>query len=169
MCSGLYSLFLFITITLKYICFISAVASAEQNNACNDKNGLILHSTTGYLSNSLSSEKGWGSLQCPWLITAQQGQKVDISIIDFNPNQKQTCQKVGYVFDVDLKRNITMCKPNERNGYVHTSSGKSVKIQIYSHIMESDSFLIHYKGKFTKSKFIKIVFSDNELFVILIF
>ena len=126
---------------------------AEPQNAgsCRKDGHSVLSANEGYISTKIAAEEGWGSLACPWRLDAQQGQQVDISVIDFNPSDKQNCEPIGYIYDVDSKKNITMCKSNQRNSVIHKSSGKSVMIQLTANGLASDEtaegILVFYKSK----------------------
>ena len=90
-------------------------------------------------------------MTCPWKISAQQGQKVDISIIDFNPNAaSQSCETLGYITEPSEKRNETICKPSQRDQHLYSSKSSSVVIQLYPNDKETSSkgYILHYKGKY---------------------
>ena len=117
---------------------------------CDASKVIELHSSEGYIS-SQKKDSTIDSFNCPWLIKAQQGQQVDISMVDFNPSKEQNCVIVGYLFDEDSKQNITICKPRQRDTHLHLSRGKSIKIQIVTDTnlnKRHGMFLINYKGKY---------------------
>ena len=39
---------------------------------------------SGYLSSQAASEHGPGTPNCPWLIKAQPGQKINVTLLDFS-------------------------------------------------------------------------------------
>ena len=41
-------------------------------------------SSEGYLSSMVAAQNGYGSVDCPWIITAQEGQRIDITLLDFS-------------------------------------------------------------------------------------
>ena len=41
----------------------------------------------GYLSSLVAAQSGYGSVDCPWTITAQEGQRINITLLDFSPKE----------------------------------------------------------------------------------
>ncbi len=40
-------------------------------------------SQTGYLSSDITSDRGFGSDSCPWVIRVDAGQRINITLLDF--------------------------------------------------------------------------------------
>ena len=61
----------------------------------------------GYISANIAKETGEGSLDCPWTLTGQRGQQINISLIDFHPDRELTgCTAVAYIVDGRSKDKI---------------------------------------------------------------
>ncbi len=43
-------------------------------------------SSVGYISSAWTAQTGAGSDQCPWIITAEEGQRLNITLLDFTPS-----------------------------------------------------------------------------------
>ena len=67
----------------KYIKKYVAVAEHE-NSCCQFRNErAIVPVGSGYLANSITLDTGCGSVDCPWLLQASEGQRINLSIYDF--------------------------------------------------------------------------------------
>jgi hypothetical protein len=66
---------------------VCAVVTARVNcttgGGSNGVRPVATNVTSGYLSSAVASVTGWGSRQCPWLVTATPGKGVQLSLIDF--------------------------------------------------------------------------------------
>ena len=105
----------------------------------------------GYISSTFltSPESAIDDISCIWLLKAQQGQVINITLIDFNPSDKQqSCHALGYVKDLLSGREIIICQTLRRENHVWTSSGSELEIQIgtVDTLNDKDSFILHYKG-----------------------
>ena len=69
-------------IDVKFLCFpVSVEAAAGQS--CQSSSFVLPSASSGYLSNYVTIETGKGSADCPWMIQARQGQRINITLIDF--------------------------------------------------------------------------------------
>ena len=113
---------------------------------CQPGTVINLPDAEGYLSGKTSLV----SQTCTWEINAQQGQKVDISIIDFEPKPSgQPCNSLGYIADNEANKNVTMCKPSQRAQHVYASKGRNIQMFLNSHAQGEDveGYVLHYKGR----------------------
>ncbi len=110
--------------------------------------------------------KATPSVPCTWNIEAQTGQRINITMINFNYKGIKgyrygyrrrghtgiTCTDVATVIDGDTEKNIRLCEDQPRQTQVYLSSGDTVKLQIIQRSATSKSqalaglFLLHYKG-----------------------
>ena len=104
----------------------------------------------GYISPKAARESNAGSLTCPWQLVAQQGQRINVSIIDFNPvTDAINCIPIAYITDIKSRENRTVCKSNERNQHAYLSTNNTMQIQILTtseSVDYQEEFLLHYKG-----------------------
>ena len=128
-----------------------SVVKPPSDDICTHDDYVSLPKPEGYLSAKQAKETGAGSLACPWQLAAQQGQRINISIIDFNPITDVTnCVPIAFITDIKSRENRTVCKPNERSQHVFSSKGNSVQIQIITSTtgtLNAEEFLLHYRGK----------------------
>ena len=106
------------------------------------------------------------SVPCTWIIEAQTGQRINITMINFNYKGLKgyrygyrrrghtgiTCTDVATITDEDIEKNIRLCEDQPRQTQVYLSSSDTVKLQIIQRAATSKSqalaglFLLHYKG-----------------------
>ena len=128
------------------------VIAMTAQGKCITENPISLQDNEGYISGSSISNPNHRSSHCIMEIAAQQGQNVDVSIIDFQPlSSSQTCSQLGYVIDTEANKNISICKPHQRSAHIYQSKGRKVQIQLNSNDKQPDrtkeEYVIHYKGK----------------------
>ena len=109
-----------------------------------------------------------GSRSHPWLLEAQTGQHVNISLLDFSGHGQQTqldtrglvsddCSpahvQYGYIVDKTIKKNVSICSTaaKQRHKYVYQSVGNVVEIVIPHHQLTEDgnyspNFLLAFEG-----------------------
>ena len=92
------------------------------------------------------TEADRGKETCPWLIRAQPGQTINITLIDFQAQPKsQQCIALGYIKDESNDQEKMICKSSKREQHFYESAGPSLQIHVGSG--NSDHrFLLHYKG-----------------------
>ena len=114
-----------------------------------------------------------GSRSHPWLLEAQTGQQVNISLLDFSGHGQQTqvdtrglvideCGsghvQYGYVVDKSSKNNVSVCSTavQQRHKHVYISSGNSVEIFLPQKIItatEDDETPVNYLLAFEGDSF----------------
>ena len=111
-----------------------------------------IRNAAGYISSSMAAtDIGWGSSKCPWLITALPGQRINITMIDFQPlaSSQRNCQQLGSIKDLRNEHEITICKDVKRMQHLYTSSGAQVEIRIDKFLEADKLILVYYNGKFS--------------------
>ena len=133
-----------------YCCFnvlhsFRTVDKPQHLEPCTYARQISLQSPAGYISNALAaSHDGWGSYQCPWILTALPGQVINITIIDFHPSSTQSgCEELGYITDRDNGHEVTICKSSRREQHLFTSTGLKVEIKLQNN---GQQFLLQYTG-----------------------
>jgi len=124
-------------------------------------------------SSSPNSDSGRQRVRCgsrshPWLLEAQTGQQVNISLLDFSGHGQRTqldtrglvsddCSpahvQYGYIVDKNNKNNVSICSnaAQQRHKHVYQSTGNVVEIVLLSgQLMEngSNGFLLAVEGAF---------------------
>lgn len=143
------------------MCSIVAVRSGNRRG-CQHKKHVAVPATSGYLASVTASEYGYGSPRCPWLISAQPGQRINITLHNFaRYHSKNTgmasdqirpdaCYEFASVKEGKPHKNIVGCVGENRQTHVYTSSGNSVEINVLDRIISSEAvqFMIEYSGEY---------------------
>ena len=117
----------------------------------------------GYLASIVTAQSGRGSTDCPWILTVERGQKLNITLLDFTkhptPNgsvstRGQTdsdtlCYKYATIREPQTSRETVVCGGEERERVVYISVTNKVQVEIAKYISpKKDShFLLKYKGE----------------------
>ena len=56
---------------------------AGSRSQCNSKRRLELTQPEGTIASQAAEERGFGTRRCPWVIKAQPGQRINITLLDF--------------------------------------------------------------------------------------
>ena len=63
---------------------------SRENEACQDGQTFPLSKPDGYISSHITWDSGAGSTLCPWRLEAEQGQVVNVTLINFLHNNDLT-------------------------------------------------------------------------------
>jgi len=121
-------------------------------------------------SSSENSDSGRQRVRCgsrshPWLLEAQTGQKVNISLLDFSGHGQRTqldtrrlvsddCSpayvQYGYIVDKSNKNNVSICSTaaQRRQKHVYQSNENMVEIVLGKLMTNDSSFLLAVEGSF---------------------
>jgi len=119
-------------------------------------------------SSSENSDSGRQRVRCgsrshPWLLEAQTGQQVNISLLDFSGHGRRTqldtrddCHpahvQYGYIVDKTNKNNVSICSTDaqQRHKYLYQSAGNLVEVVLmHAELATSDNgFLLAVQGVF---------------------
>jgi len=109
-----------------------------------------------------------GSRSHPWLLEAQTGQQVNISLLDFSGHGQRTqldkrglvsddCGpahvQYGYIVDKTNKKNVSVCSTaaQQRHKHVYQSAGNVVEVILTRQVIEDENilpnFLLAVQGK----------------------
>ena len=71
---------------LEYIKLNGQILSAVscEKSMCQTSDYLRVTSAGGFLSSDVTQKSGCGSSSCPWVLEAQPGQQINISLLDFS-------------------------------------------------------------------------------------
>ncbi len=116
-------------------------------------------------TSSSSSSSGAG---CSWVIAAQSGQRINLTMINFDykgvtghrrgyrrrGHTGVSCTDVAMVTDAETKQNIRLCEDQPRETQAYLSTADTIELQIYNRALPSSKtqsknglFLLQYKGK----------------------
>ena len=127
----------------------------------------------GYILSSVTAKTGLGSRNCPWLIKAKPGQRINVTVYDFSSRSRTddvakksliqgtaskaicpvyaTLSEGGKMFGgvLDTTR-IGICGSEKRRRWVYTSRGSSLSVKMVN--MSADSakninFMLKYEGE----------------------
>ncbi len=136
------------------------------------ENGMIeVTAEEGYIaggSDVIVEDLTTPSMPCTWILQAQPGQRINITMINFSYKGLKgyrygyrrhghsgiTCTDVAMVTDGDTEQYIRLCEDQPRQTQVYLSSSDTIKLQMIHRSASSKlqtldgPFLLHYKGKF---------------------
>ena len=135
-----------------YFCSVS-VEKLPEITGCSDGGSMDITGTEGYISRALSTaESGRGSPECPWILSALPGQRINITMIDFQPRDSSTCHYLGHMKDLHTNQDKRICKSSTRERHLYVSTGTEIQVQLKTLASdESEDFLLYYKGKSGKT------------------
>lgn len=113
----------------------------------------------GYIASVVTRETGSGSIKCPWIVRVAPGQRVNVTLFDFDVTptavRGDTCHVYAIIRDVPSAAavsEVTVCGGGDRRvKSVFLSETNSVEIEIVARGADTahDSmpyFLLHYTG-----------------------
>ena len=129
---------------------------------CETSDYLKVSPSSGYLSSQVTWESGCGTARCPWVIQAQPGQRINITLMDFSGGQSQlnsgaAARKVCYRYATlkessSTTRDVTLCPGEDRNeaNHVYLSESNFLSVTLYTAEKEDELFYyaIKYEGMF---------------------
>jgi len=153
-------------IAIMWTCFVAVV---EEDRSCHIsvQVGSRLHiAGKPRIDHSVNSAR-CGSRSRPWLLEAQTGQQVNISLLDFIGHGRRTqldthddCSpahvQYGYIVDKTNKNNVSICSTDaqQRHKHLYQSTGNLVEIVLNPHQTANEdgdtpqNFLLAFEGKF---------------------
>lgn len=155
-----------------FICFIFDISVAKSSiEDCSHKPGhRHLVAGEGYLAGTVLQEPALTAalnVACPWKITAQPGQSINISLVNFNATRtapyssyghgsntavgsthRGPCLDVATVMDGDSEESIQLCRHQQRETTVFVSRTHDITVHLpqTSQPHGTGLFLLRYKG-----------------------
>jgi hypothetical protein len=107
----------------------------------------ITWSRRGFLSSLVTGEQGVGGVTCPWLISMQPGQRVNLTLVDFGIASRYErgatdCQIYAVIRDMTSHGEMTVCGGFRRERPVYVSEGSDVQVKL--HTYGDDANTVHY-------------------------
>ena len=142
-----------------YVYFVVTTASED---LCRSSTFVKIVSNRGYLASSVSMETGCGSAASPWIIEAELGQRINLTLLDFtafsirlsSPYEiPETTASLGVCHDLLVIRDgtndvrISNCEVRPRVSAVYTSTTNAIEVQILAHRGFGTQFLVQYEGE----------------------
>ena len=123
-------------------------------------------SASGYLASITTQEHGFGATNCPWVITARPGQKINVTLYDFADYASITttpesglgvledtkyCREYAMIKEGSSMKNVVACNQEDRRQRVYTSTTHQVAVNIRDLVLDatpSVHFLLRYEGEY---------------------
>ena len=122
------------------------------NSECSSNGATRIVGTEGYLSSYVARTKACGLARNPWIISANPGQTIQLELIDFSTNSKNSnlisCHSIyGFILEMALGINHTICGGHHREMALYTSKTNSIQVQLIKRERDnSGEFLLKYKS-----------------------
>ena len=117
---------------------------------CNTPEKVTPQKTLDFLASSVTKATTCGSNESPWIIQAEPGQRINVSLLDFGWTKKlyknHPCNNYGYILDVMTDAIINICGGTSREKHLYTSEGYIVQVVMTFPNDNNMSFLIGYQG-----------------------
>ena len=127
-----------------------------KSSHCISPETVLVTKKPNYLASVISSETSCGLHESPWILKAQPGQQIDITVMDFNWKNNssiknavadKSCSKsLGYILDMESDDVINICGEEGRIEHVYKSEGHSVQIILEPSMLHQHTFLLKYWG-----------------------
>ena len=133
---------------------------------CNRANYVELTASEGTIANVVTHETGCGSHNTPWVIKAQPGQVINLTMLDFSlisldtpdtpvPNTEEPrCIAYAILREKAESKTLTVCGGKKAKGHIYESVSDTLDVIILGNPSAEPSkhFLLHYKGMLTTSR-----------------
>ena len=106
---------------------------------CHGNEPVTLTDTGGYLGSVIAEESGCGSSRSPWLITALEGQQVNITLYDFSTDHGtdvqrypagSECVQYGVIEEPETGVRMAVCRGNKRVRHLYQSRANNLLVHI---------------------------------------
>ena len=124
---------------------------------CRTPGAVIVSEPSGYLANSITEETRCGGDSTPWRIEGSPGQQVNLTLLDFHSDSKdsphgdQTCHRYALVRERGTGRQINVCGGGTKGrlSHVYTSSSGALDITVFTPSQSATQayFLLHFQGR----------------------
>ena len=129
---------------------------------CKGEKLIISDSHSGYLSNAIAASQGFGTKSCPWVLEAQPGQKLRLSVLDFAlwspdgstagsraPEQSGVCHIYAHVREAQAFSSVTVCGGERREKEIYLAESHLLEVELPASTGKEPTgyFLLKYEGK----------------------
>lgn len=147
------------------VCFFS-VANAKvvvaESERCDVSEPITVTTAPGYLASVVTMDTGRGGQDCPWRIEVQQGQKVNLTLLNFarigQPSEwraasgadaprPKVCYQLARIRERQYSRTLTECEgATPRDSHAYSSTSNVVEVDMNVAKMHKVHFLLHFEG-----------------------
>ena len=127
---------------------------------------VTITATSGHFASVVTEETGCGSARAPWVVRAQPGQRINVTLFDFGATASTknnvsfghvTADVYALLRETPADRTVTVCAGLRRERNVYLSHGHVLQFRVASNT--ASRFLLHFQGN-SVFKCLK----DNDLF-----
>lgn len=136
---------------IELVVFMFVVAMGPDSH-CKTMDSYPLDAGLGYISSTMMKRSRYGMASCPWQISTNSGQHVQLDLFAFNKTELRShCGITAVVKDGTSHHKINLCKRlrlNERPEYVYRSKGNQLTVYFepFSQQYTMPIFLLRYRG-----------------------
>ena len=145
-----------------YESFISILVVVPSADTCRYENEVVLSTHPGFISNTVSTAKGVGTITCPWKIKLAPGQRINLTLYDFSqPTFRASdieaygiCYQYGIITEKNaVMRNKRICGGNQRLRSIYESRSNMIEIRMVEGTtnnggtVEMHHFMLKYEGE----------------------
>ena len=147
--------------------------SVEQGekSLCDGQRAIKSTAMSGYFTSALAEDRGPGSALCPWLIEAQPGQRINVTLYSFaqlasdaanrrhedgqsrtrpgyGPLRPDVCFEIAILRDGATRKPVTVCGDENRQVPLLWSENSVVSIELPNPklVQSLGTFVFHYQG-----------------------
>ncbi len=116
----------------------------------------------GYIGSTVTEEHNYGSVNCPWTIQADPGQRINVTVLNFGhntdqqapragsygPNKMAVCFEVAEISEPENRKLVTLCGGDSRESSIFLSRSNEVKITLRGKqlLRSVGKFVFKYQG-----------------------
>lgn len=129
---------------IKYKCVKVTTAQARM---CGSSSYVKLMPYEGYISSHVAQETGCGKSKTPWVLNVKDGQKINITLIDFSVDRSlysmtTKCHRYASIKEKTINKTTIICGGVYRVSHAYISKTNSIEISFLS--QNSENFLLQY-------------------------
>jgi len=151
---------------------VVAVVTAETER-CGVGQPITLRVQSGYLSSSVTTDTGRGAAGCPWRLTVDEGQRINLTLINFArvsmpadwsqtppgpatsppdaaaarpPSRPKICYQLANLRERRYTRVLTECEGSPRRSHAFLSTSNVMEVDIIVAKVLKVHFLLHFEG-----------------------
>ena len=151
-----------------HLCVITSGQGLPKSR-CRKGVSLPVTGSSGYLTSNEAEKKNLGTETCPWNITVQAGQRINLTLFDFNAygsmsaggsRQQEKCTIYAHIVETigGSVQDTVVCASRKRQNIVYSSKTHTILVSIKKHPPESPpAFAFKYDGRCLFSYQISII------------
>ena len=143
-------------------CLFPLLVSNSESQNCRSNSVPSHLEAPGYLASvTAPTEGGPNANACPWRVTVNPGQRVNVTLYDFNlvlPSDERdsatVCQVYAIINERAASTDVTVCGGDRRQRMVYLSESNSIEIKVMT-ITDDERhghFLLKYEGRFFEDR-----------------